>query len=40
VHGFAERLEVFPTDGGIAAVHNFWVFRLPFLTLHYTIRPK
>jgi hypothetical protein len=40
VHGFAERLEVFPTDGGIGAEHSFWVFGLPFLTLRYTIRPK
>lgn len=38
VHGFAERLEVAMEDGELQAVHNFWVFGLPFLTLHYTIR--
>lgn len=37
VHGFAERLEVVVNNGELRAVHNFWVFGLPFLTLHYVI---
>jgi hypothetical protein len=40
VHGFAERLEVVVEGGELAAVHNFWVFGLPFLTLHYRIRRR
>jgi len=40
VHGFAERLEVFPDGSGIRAKQRFWVFGLPFLTLTYTIRRK
>ncbi len=40
VHGFAERLEVYVIDGQVQAEHEFRVFRLPFLTLRYTIRPK
>jgi hypothetical protein len=40
VHGFAERLEVYVVDGQVQAEHDFRVFRLPFLTLRYTIRPK
>lgn len=38
IHGFSERLEVVVTDGELTAVHHFWVFGLPFLTLHYAIR--
>ncbi len=42
VHGFAEELHVYvtPDDGEVRADHSFWVFGLPFLTLHYRIRPK
>jgi hypothetical protein len=40
VHGFAERLEVVVDGDELKAVHNFWVFGLPFLTLHYTIRRR
>ena len=40
VHGFAERLEVYVVDDQLRAEHEFRVFGLPFLTLHYTIRPK
>jgi len=40
VRGFAEELEVFVEGGEVRAEHAFWVFGLPFLTLHYRIRPK
>jgi hypothetical protein len=40
VHGFAERLEVYVTGDEVSAEHEFRVFGLPFLTLHYTIRRK
>jgi hypothetical protein len=40
VHGFAERLEVYIMDDEVGAEHEFRVFGLPFLTLHYTIRRK
>jgi hypothetical protein len=40
VPGFAERLDVYPADGGIRAEQKFWVFGLPFLTLTYEIRAK
>jgi hypothetical protein len=38
VHGFSERLEVVVDNGELTAVHTFWVFGLPFLTLNYSIR--
>jgi hypothetical protein len=37
VHGFEEQLDVFVEDGALRAEHAFWVFGLPFLTLHYRI---
>jgi hypothetical protein len=41
VRGFAERLEVYTAAGGeLRAEHSFWVFGIPFLVLHYTIRRK
>ncbi len=40
VPGFAERLDVYVVDDQVRAKHDFRVFGLPFLTLHYTIRPK
>jgi hypothetical protein len=40
VHGFAERLDVYVQDGELRAEHAFWVFGLPFLVLHYSIRRK
>jgi hypothetical protein len=40
VHGFAEQLDVFVEDGSLRAEHAFWVFGLPFLTLHYRISRK
>jgi hypothetical protein len=40
VHGFEEQLDVFVDHGELRAEHAFWVFGLPFLTLHYRITPK
>ncbi|HYJ68538.1 MAG TPA: hypothetical protein VEX15_12860 [Nocardioidaceae bacterium] len=40
VHGFEEQLDVFVEDGVLRAEHAFWVFGLPFLTLHYRIERK
>jgi hypothetical protein len=41
VRGFAERLEVYVTEGGdLRAEHSFWVFGFPFLVLHYRIHRK
>jgi hypothetical protein len=40
VHGFAEQLDVYLTDGELRAEHAFWVFGLPFLVLHYRMRRK
>jgi hypothetical protein len=40
VHGFEEQLDVFVEDGALRAEHAFWVFGLPFLTLHYRIGRK
>jgi hypothetical protein len=41
VRGFAERLEVYSSPAGeLRAEHSFWVFGIPFLVLHYTIRRK
>src|SRR5207247_4516274 len=40
VQGFAEELDVHVVDGELRAEHAFWVFGLPFLTLHYHIHPK
>jgi hypothetical protein len=40
VHGFAEELDVFVEEGELRAAHRFWVFGLPFLTLHYRITSK
>ena len=40
VHGFAEHLDVFVEDGELGAAHQFSVFGLPFLVLHYRIRRK
>jgi hypothetical protein len=40
VHGFAEQLDVYVTDGDLVAEHAFWVFGLPFLVLHYRMRRK
>ncbi|HEX2118298.1 MAG TPA: hypothetical protein VHF91_03875, partial [Acidimicrobiales bacterium] len=40
VQGFAEELDVYAEDGEVCAEHSFWVFGLPFLTLHYRISRK
>jgi hypothetical protein len=40
VPGFQEQLDVFVDHGALRAEHAFWVFGLPFLTLHYTIARK
>jgi hypothetical protein len=40
IHGFAEQLDVYVEDDELRAEHAFWVFGLPFLVLHYRIRPK
>jgi hypothetical protein len=40
VQGFAERLDVYLEDGELRAEHAFWVFGLPFLTLHYRMHRK
>jgi hypothetical protein len=41
VAGFAEELHVYLSpEGELRADHSFWVFGLPFLTLHYRITPK
>ena len=40
VRGFDEELDVYVDDGELRAEHAFWVFGLPFLVLHYRIRPK
>ena len=40
VPGFSEELDVYVTESEVRAEHRFWIFGLPFLTLHYRIRPK
>jgi hypothetical protein len=41
VRGFAERLDVYVSaDGQLRAEHAFWVFGIPFLTLHYRMTRK
>ncbi|GAA5182651.1 hypothetical protein GCM10023322_20040 [Rugosimonospora acidiphila] len=40
VHGFAEQLDVYVRDGQLRAEHEFWVFGLPFLVLHYRLTGK
>jgi hypothetical protein len=40
VHGFAEELDVYFTDGQLRADHAFSVFGLPFLVLHYRMHRK
>lgn len=40
VPGFAERLEVYVHDGELRAEHAFWLFGMPFLTLHYRLHRK
>jgi hypothetical protein len=40
VHGFSEQLDVYVDDGELRAEHAFSVFGIPFLVLHYRIRPK
>jgi len=40
VRGFAERLDVYVSDGELRAEHAFWVFGFPFLVLHYRIHRK
>ena len=40
VHGFAEQLDVYVKADQLRAEHAFWVFGLPFLVLHYSIRRK
>ena len=40
VHGFAEQLDVYVTDGELLAEHAFWVFGLPFLVLQYRMHRK
>ncbi|HEX6683870.1 MAG TPA: hypothetical protein VF062_13795, partial [Candidatus Limnocylindrales bacterium] len=37
VHGFGERLEVYVEGGELRAEHAFWLFGIPFLTLHYRL---
>ena len=38
VKGFAEELDVWAEDDELRAAQRFWLFGLPFLTLHYRIR--
>jgi hypothetical protein len=40
VRGFAERLDVYISDGELRAEHAFAVFGIPFLVLHYRIQRK
>ncbi len=40
VPGFAEELDVYVEEGELRAEHAFWVFGLPFLTLHYRMSRK
>ena len=40
VDGFGEELEVYVEEGELRAEHAFSLFGLPFLVLHYRIRPK
>ncbi|HEX2312171.1 MAG TPA: hypothetical protein VHJ17_00430, partial [Thermomonospora sp.] len=40
VHGFAEELDVYVTDGELRAEHSFRLFGLPFLVLHYRMRRR
>jgi hypothetical protein len=40
VHGFGEQLDVHVDEGELRAEHAFTMFGLPFLVLHYRIRPK
>ncbi len=40
VRGFAERLDVYVTDGELRAEHAFRVFGFPFLVLHYRMHRK
>jgi hypothetical protein len=40
VRGFDEQLDVYIDDGELRAEHAFWLFGLPFLVLHYRIRPR
>ena len=40
VNGFGEQLDVYVDEGELRAEHAFTVFGLPFLVLHYRIRPK
>jgi hypothetical protein len=40
VNGFGEQLDVYVDEGELRAEHAFTVFGLPFLVLHYCIRPK
>jgi hypothetical protein len=40
VTGFEEQLDVFVEHGALRAEHAFWIFGLPFLTLHYRIARK
>jgi len=41
IRGFAERLDVYVSDDGqLRAEHAFWVFGIPFLTLHYRMTRK
>jgi hypothetical protein len=40
VQGFGEQLDVYVEDGELRAEHGFTIFGLPFLVLHYRIRPK
>ena len=40
VHGFEEQLDVFVDNGALRAVHTFWIFGFPFLTLDYRIARK
>jgi hypothetical protein len=40
VHGFSEELAVYVDGDDLRAEQAFWVFGLPFLTLHYRMHPK
>jgi hypothetical protein len=40
MHGFAEQLDVYITNGDLIAEHAFSVFGLPFLVLHYRMHRK
>jgi hypothetical protein len=40
IPGFGEQLDVYAQGGELRAEHAFWVFKLPFLVLHYRLHRK